>query len=199
MIIKKINIKSIKEAKSNPREIDERSLENLKNSIKEFGYIQPIIWNKRSSCIISGHQRFKILKEEGAKEIEVVEVDLDEKKEKAALIALNKISGTWNYDLLGPLLKELDKGDMLDLTGFDASDLDLMEGLTDTGGIIEEGALMDPMKDGQNHQLIFKFDDEIEMKNVAKFFKSKQYGWKDKNGPNTKQLIKLVEKEKNGK
>jgi len=192
MDLKKINIKLIKEAESNPRIIKEKSLNDLKTSIKEFGYIQPIIWNKRSSRIISGHQRFKILKEEGKKEIEVIEVDLDEKKEKAALIALNRISGEWNYELLGPLLSELNEGKILDLTGFEVSDLDLIDGLTDTGGVIEEG-ILDPMKDGQTHELIFKFDNEIEMKKVSKYFNNKQYGWKKKKELNSNQLIKLVE------
>jgi len=195
MDLKKINIKLIKEAESNPRIIKEKSFNDLKTSIKEFGYIQPIIWNKRSSRIISGHQRFKILKEEGQKEIEVIEVDLDEKKEKAALIALNRISGEWNYELLGPLLSELNDGKMLDLTGFEVSDLDLMEKLTDTGGVIEEG-ILDPMKDGQVHELTFQFDNEIEMKKVSKYFNSKQYGWKNKKGPNSKLLAKLVEDKK---
>ena len=50
-------------------------------------------------------------------------VDLDEKKEKALNIALNKISGEWDNDLLANLLKDLDgSGYDITLTGFDLAE-----------------------------------------------------------------------------
>lgn len=49
-----------------------------------------------------------MLKDLGYEEIDCVIVDLDEAKEKALNIALNKISGEWNNNLLADLLKELD-------------------------------------------------------------------------------------------
>lgn len=120
MNLKKINIKLIKENKLNPRSIDEKTIKDLKSSMKEFGYIQPIIWNKRTSNIISGHQRFNILRDEGVKEIEVIEVDLDEDKEKIALITFNKVQADWDITKLSDLFENIHNlgDDFLGLTGF---------------------------------------------------------------------------------
>ena len=125
MELKKINIKLIKENILNPRIADKEFMDTLKISMKEFGYIQPIIWNKKTGNIISGHQRFKILKEEGKKEIEVIEVDLSEAKEKAALIGFNKIGAEWSSDKLSDLLGEI-KGlgdNFLGMTGFSNNEI----------------------------------------------------------------------------
>lgn len=64
------------------------------------------------------------MKHLGYTEVDCVIVDLDEKKEKALNIALNKISGEWDNELLTDLLKELDQDGMASLTGFETSELD---------------------------------------------------------------------------
>ncbi len=104
----------------NPRKIAKRELEKLKNSIKEFGYVEPVIWNKRTGVVVGGHQRLKVLKEQGFEEIECVIVDLPEEKEKALNVALNKISGEWQPDKLTELFKDLELNNVdLSFTGFD--------------------------------------------------------------------------------
>ena len=81
--------------------------------------------NKRSDyTIVGGHQRYKVLKHLGATEVDCVIVDLDQDKEKALNIALNKISGEWDEGLLSALLKDLDNsGFDLELTGFDMTEV----------------------------------------------------------------------------
>lgn len=193
-----IKLKDVKIAGYNPRKISDSEMEKLKVSLKEFGCVRLLVINKKTGNLVAGHQMLEAAKQLGWKELPYMEINVNLEKEKALNILLNKVQGEFNFDLLGPLLKELKDDNMLDLTGFDSADLELMEGFTDTGGLIEEGGLLlDPMKDGQNHEIIFKFDDEIEMKKVEKFFKTKQYKWKDK-GLNSNQLIKMVEKIKNG-
>lgn len=128
MEVKKIAIENIKAAKYNPRKKlkpGDAEYEKLKRSIKEFGYVEPIIWNERTSNIVGGHQRFTVLKNEGFKEIDCVVVNLGEQEEKALNIALNKIHGDWDLPLLKDLLEELDKS-MFDvsLTGFDAAEIE---------------------------------------------------------------------------
>ena len=111
MDIQKIPVKKIKHAKYNPRKNlkpGDAEYEKLKLSIKEFGYVEPIIWNKRSGNIVGGHQRFKVLTQLGEKEVDCVVVDMDDEKEKALNIALNKVSGDWDMPLLTDLLKDLD-------------------------------------------------------------------------------------------
>ncbi|EGP5502210.1 DNA modification methylase [Enterococcus faecium] len=92
--------------------------EKLKQSILEFGFIDPPIFNKQTGNLVGGHQRVAVAKDLGlCEEIEVSVVDLPLDKEKALNVALNKISGQWDDDKLALLLKELD-ADVLDLSGF---------------------------------------------------------------------------------
>ncbi|WDC85744.1 site-specific DNA-methyltransferase [Caloramator sp. mosi_1] len=121
-------VDKINPAKYNPRKKlkpGDAEYEKLKRSIKEFGYVEPIIWNERTGNIVGGHQRFSVLKNEGYKEIDCVVVNLGEQEEKALNIALNKIHGDWDMPLLKDLLEELDKS-MFDvsLTGFDAVEIE---------------------------------------------------------------------------
>ena len=75
--------------------------EALRRSIEEFGYVSPVIINKRNNLVIGGHQRLKVLKELGFDEIDVVYVDLDDEKAEMLLnISLNKISGEFDMEKL---------------------------------------------------------------------------------------------------
>lgn len=49
----------------------------------EFDLVEPLVWNKRTGNLVGGHQRLKILKEQGRTEVEVSVVDLSPIKEKA--------------------------------------------------------------------------------------------------------------------
>ena len=105
MQVEKVSISKLNPAKYNPRKDlkpGDTEYEKLKRSMAEFGYVEPIIWNKRTGNIVGGHQRYKILKDMKYKEAECVIVDLDDNREKALNVALNKISG--EFDI--PLLKE---------------------------------------------------------------------------------------------
>lgn len=108
--------------------------EKLKRSMKEFGYVDPIIWNQQTGHVVGGHQRLKILQDEGIKEAECVVVNLDEEKEKALNIALNKISGDWDKDKLALLMTDLQASDLdILLTGFDEDEIsDLLATEDDT-------------------------------------------------------------------
>ena len=128
MEIRKINIDKIKPATYNPRknlQPDDPEYKKIKKSIDEFGFIEPLIWNERTGNLVGGHQRLKILKERGDKEVEVSVVDLDENREKILNIALNKIQGEWDYLKLGELLREIDIGEYdLEITGFNKIDIE---------------------------------------------------------------------------
>ena len=124
MQIEKKKVSDLKCAPYNPRKIDDKELAKLKRSITEFGYVEPIVWNKRSGFVVGGNQRLKALRELGIEEVDVVVVDLDDAKEKALNIALNKISGEWDFPKLKDLLTDIDTGDFdIELTGFDLSEI----------------------------------------------------------------------------
>lgn len=128
MIIETISIKKINPAPYNPRKDlrpGDEEYEKLKRSMQEFGYVEPLVWNKRTGNLVGGHQRLKILISEGATEVQVSVVDMDLEKEKALNIALNKISGDWDDEKLAALLQELSDSPIgIELTGFNQEELD---------------------------------------------------------------------------
>jgi DNA modification methylase len=143
MQVNKIPISQLNPAKYNPRkdlQPGDPEYEKLKRSMQEFGYVEPIVWNKRTGNIVGGHQRYKVLLDMGMSEVDCVVVDLDETKEKALNLALNKIQGDWDYLKLKDLLQELDTGEFdLELTGFDMGEIeDLMTQFHVPGEIIED-------------------------------------------------------------
>ncbi len=128
MQIEKIKVNKLNPAPYNPRKDlkpGDPEYEKLKNSILTFGYVEPVLWNKRTGHIIGGHQRYKVLVEMGKKEIDCVVVDMDSENEKALNIALNKVSGDWDKDKLMLLIEDLQGADFdVSLTGFDSAELD---------------------------------------------------------------------------
>ena len=128
MQIEKIKVDKLNPAPYNPRKDlkpGDPEYEKLKNSILTFGYVEPVLWNKRTGHIIGGHQRYKVLVEMDKKEIDCVIVDMDIENEKALNIALNKVSGDWDKDKLMLLIEDLQGVDFdVSLTGFDPAELD---------------------------------------------------------------------------
>ena len=134
MDIQTISITKINPAPYNPRaDLKEGDVEyeKLRKSLEEFDLVEPLIWNKRTGNLVGGHQRLKILKSRGTKEVDVSVVDLSDSKEKALNIALNKISGEWDMPKLKDLLEEIDTGEFdIEITGFDSGEIeDLMNQL----------------------------------------------------------------------
>ncbi|MED5804457.1 site-specific DNA-methyltransferase [Streptococcus anginosus] len=121
-------IGTLKPAAYNPRKKlkkGDKEYEKIKKSIVEFGYVEPIIVNY-DGTVIGGHQRLTVLSDLGYKEVQCVQVRIDdENKVKALNVALNKITGAWNEELLADLMVDLQDADFnLDLTGFEAPEID---------------------------------------------------------------------------
>lgn len=128
MRIEKLKIEQLNPAAYNPR-VDlkpgDPEYERLKKSILEFGYVEPIVWNERTGNVVGGHQRLKVLRELGYNLVDAVVVDLDDEKEKALNLALNKTGGDWDMEMLAALLAELSEtGIDMEITGF--SDEEIM-------------------------------------------------------------------------
>lgn len=123
-----IPVGNLRPAAYNPRKklkAGDKEYEKIKNSIQEFGYVEPIIVNY-DMTVIGGHQRLTVLKDMGYTEVQCVVVHIeDEHKVKALNIALNKITGAWNEQLLADLLVDLQSVDFnTDLTGFEAPEIE---------------------------------------------------------------------------
>ena len=131
MNIQTIPLARLHPARYNPRadlKPGDPEYDMLAKGIGEFGLVVPLVWNKRSGNLVGGHQRLKVLKQAGIKEVQVSVVDLPDDKEQALNIALNKISGEWDMPALKDLIEGLDTGDIdMDLTGWTGDELeDLM-------------------------------------------------------------------------
>lgn len=125
---KTLSVDALRPAAYNPRKklkAGDKEYEKIKNSILEFGYVEPIIVNY-DMTVIGGHQRLTVLKDLGYTEVQCVVVHIeDEHKVKALNIALNKITGAWNEQLLADLLVDLQSVDFnTDLTGFEAPEIE---------------------------------------------------------------------------
>ena len=127
--IRLVPLSMLNPAKYNPRkdlQPGDKRYTQLEKSIKEFGNVDPIIWNERTGNVVGGHQRLKILKQgkSNGDKLEVSVVNLPERKEKMLNIALNKISGDWDNVLLKSLIENIDLEDFeMDVIGFDRDEI----------------------------------------------------------------------------
>src|SRR3989338_2293555 len=103
-----VRMSELRPAPYNPREISPEALSGLKHSLEKFGLVYLMVVNKRGMRIISGHQRYKVLKDGGVDKVNVIMVDLDEASEMALNVTLNsqEISGAWTRALI-PILEKL--------------------------------------------------------------------------------------------
>ena len=119
---------SLKPDPRNARTHPKRQLEQIKASIKEFGFTNPILIDEQG-VIIAGHGRLRAAKEAGLAEVPtIVLAGLTDGKKRALRLADNKIAlgASWDLDLL-----KLELGDLADmdfdlgLTGFSAGEIDI--------------------------------------------------------------------------
>ena len=140
MNIKVLDINSIKPSEFNPRiqlDIESEEFQKIKESIIEFGLVEPLLVNEVNMSIIGGHQRYSVLKFLGYKEVPCVLInEPDEEREKALCVGLNKIKGEWDNDKLTALLNESGVNDSV--TGFDKTEDDLYQYLNDEEDVDEE-------------------------------------------------------------
>jgi len=141
-------------AEYNPRKWDNKAIEELKESIKRFGMVDPVIANsapERKNIVIGGHFRLFVAKEMGYKEVPVVYVNIpDIKKEMELNLRLNRNTGAFDYNLLA----NFDDSILLEV-GFTSDEMDKIFGLEDNDEDDEEIEVPEiPVsKTGQLYQL----------------------------------------------
>ena len=109
MKVKNINVHQLREAEYNPRQLKKEDYMQIKKSIEEFGFAEPLVVNTyegREGVIIGGHQRYKIARSLGYEEVPCVQLNLDPEKEKELNIRLNKNTGQFDYDMLANLFEK---------------------------------------------------------------------------------------------
>jgi DNA modification methylase len=118
----------------NPRVMDKKAKDKLKKNMEEEGYLQSIVINNypgRENIIISGHQRYDILKEDGYETVDVTVVNVPPEKEKALNLWFNKFRGEWKEDKLIEVLEAINTNaeDLLIKTGFEDNEIAYLLGL----------------------------------------------------------------------
>lgn len=103
---------------------EDEEYQAIERSLKRHGLVQPIVWNRRTNTVVSGHQRLTVLEAQGETEVTVSVVDLDDIQEKELNVALNKITGEWDDDKLSVILNEL--GEEATDTGFTLPEIDVL-------------------------------------------------------------------------
>lgn len=118
-----VPINELRASEYNPRKHSKEQADQLKESIKRFGMVDPVICNnapERKNVIIGGHFRAEVAKEMGMATVPVVYVQItDLDKEKELNIRLNKNTGDFDLELLA----EFDEAFLSEI-GFSSEDLD---------------------------------------------------------------------------
>lgn len=129
--IEYLPIGSLRPSEYNPRFWGKEAISQLKESIKRYGFVDPLLVNsapERKGIVIGGHFRLSIAKELGIKEVPVVFINIpDIEKEKELNIRLNKNTGEFDWDLLAKFGEEF-----LADTGFSSEELDEIFAIEDT-------------------------------------------------------------------
>lgn len=142
----KIEAMDLAELKPNPANPKHHNEDLLDKSLSTFGYIDPIVIDERTGYMISGHGRretLDLMKYDGKKAPAGIIVDgdkwlvpvvrgwasKDDTEANAALVALNRTTeqGGWDRENLLPILQELSEANILDIVGFNQSDVTVLE------------------------------------------------------------------------
>lgn len=125
MAVEEVAITRLRPDPENPRRIGDPELKALTRSIRQWGFVQPILARREDSTVIGGHQRLVAARRLGLKEVPVIWLDLDADQARLLNLALNKISGEWDEQLLARLLADLQGDGSLDLSlsGFSEDEL----------------------------------------------------------------------------
>jgi hypothetical protein len=120
-------IKELKPYKKNAKKHNKEQVEQIANSIKEFGFTQPVIIDK-NNCVVAGHGRILGARKAGLKQVPTVCLEeLTEEQIKAYRLVDNKLNESeWDYSLLDEELELLTEDIDMKLFGFDEND-DLTE------------------------------------------------------------------------
>lgn len=121
----------IKSAAYNPRVISQEAKKRLHKNIGKHGLVQPLVWNRRTGNLVSGHQRLEILDSlEKSQDyaLEVSVIDITEKDERILNVQLNNPSmqGEWDLDKLTALANDADISP--DQFGFSEGDIAVLFG-----------------------------------------------------------------------
>jgi len=107
LVVELVPIDRLHPDPANPRRISEDELESLTRSMRQWGVVQPVLARREDSVVIGGHQRLVAARRVGLTEIPVIWLDITQEQARLLNLALNRISGSWDEQLLARLLADL--------------------------------------------------------------------------------------------
>lgn len=168
-------IKELKPYKKNAKKHNKEQVEQIANSIKEFGFTQPVIIDKHD-CVVAGHGRILGAKKAGLKQVPTVCLDeLTEEQIKAYRLVDNKLNESeWDKKTLKEELDELYGSFSMEDFGFGISieNIDLLQ---------EGKREIAPELGEANNYIVLEFDTEQEWEDAQFYFDLKEVETPDKN------------------
>lgn len=160
-------IKELKPYKKNAKKHSKEQVEQIANSIKEFGFTQPVIIDKHNS-VVAGHGRILGAKKAGLKQVPTVCLeDLTEEQIKAYRLVDNKLNESeWDTELLNTELQELWNIGEVDMGQFDF----------DIDALFSEDEPTEKevkFKTKEKHDVVLHFKNTTEMNKAFKILKGK--------------------------
>lgn len=143
--VETLHRETLKPWEGNPRTIDRHARKKLRESVKK-GLVEPLVWNRRTGNLVSGHQRLSILDEDfGGTDytLDVSAIDVSEADERTLNVRLNNTALTGSYDFGALQAMLADASVPIDPKDFAFDALDLAELMPDVGA----GKLFDSAND----------------------------------------------------
>jgi len=116
LTVEEVAIDLLRPDPANPRRISDDELDALERSLRQFGFVQPVLARREDGVVIGGHQRLVAARRLGLTSVPVIWLDISVDQARLLGLALNKISGTWDDALLARLLADLQATPDLDLS-----------------------------------------------------------------------------------
>jgi len=211
------NIKELKAYDKNPRKMGKEEYKLLVDSLQKYGDLSGVVFNRRTGNLIGGHQRTSHFKSSNAKVIitesfdtptkqgtvalgyvvldgekySYREVEFSELDEQKANILPNKVSGTWDFDMLANAFDV----DTLMATGWKASEIGFATTRDEDGtdkDLLSES--MESYLSGNIKQVVLYFSSEEFELIIPRLDKVMD---KEKVSSHTEAFIKLLEKYEN--
>jgi hypothetical protein len=132
LTVEEVPIDLLRPDPANPRRISEEELDALEQSMRQFGFVQPVLARREDGVVVGGHQRLIAARRLGFTTVPAIWLDLSVEQSRLLNLALNKISGSWDDALLARLLADLQATPDLDLSlsGFKEDEIaDLLRSL----------------------------------------------------------------------
>jgi len=130
LTVEQFAIDQLRPDPANPRRISDEELDSLERSIRQFGFVQPVLARREDRVVIGGHQRLVAARRLGLPTVPVIWLDVSPEQARLLGLALNRIAGTWDEQLLARLLADLQTNVDLSLSGFGEDEIaDLLRSL----------------------------------------------------------------------